>query len=80
MQFCVACICSESCGDNAVLDCSQPPEEDLQPILREEVEIAVVSLKKGKSAGVDNIPAELVQAGGGGGGGGGGVGWCDGAG
>ena len=40
------------------------PEEDLQPILREEVELAVVSLKKGKSAGVDNIPAELVQAGG----------------
>ena len=28
------------------------------------VEIAVASLKKGKSAGVDNIPAELVQAGG----------------
>ena len=27
-------------------------EEDLQPILREEVEIAVASLKKGKSAGV----------------------------
>ena len=51
---------------NAVLDCSQPPEEDLQPILIEEVEIAVASLKKGKSAGVDNIhvPAELVQAGG----------------
>ena len=41
------------------LDCSQPPE-DLQPILREEVEIAVASLKKGKSAGVNNIPAELV--------------------
>ena len=54
--------------DNAVLDCSQPPEEDLQPILREEVEIAVAALKKGKSAGVDNIPAELVQAGGGRGG------------
>ena len=53
-----------SCGDNAVLDCSQPPEEDLQTILREEVEIAVTSLKKGKSAGIDNIPAELVQAGG----------------
>ena len=43
---------------------ANPPEEDLQPILREEVEIAVASLKKGKSAGVDNIPAELVQAGG----------------
>ena len=40
------------------------PEEDLQPVFREEVEIAVASLKKGKSAGVDNIPAELVQAGG----------------
>ena len=33
-------------------------------ILREEVEIAVASLKKGKSAGVDNIPANLFQAGG----------------
>ena len=52
----------ESCGNNALLDCSQPPEEDLQPILREEAEIAVASLKRGKSAGVDNIPAELVQA------------------
>ena len=47
-----------------MLDCNQPPEEDLQPILREEVEIAVASLKRGKSSGVDNIPAELVQAGG----------------
>ena len=40
------------------------PEEDLQPIPHEEVETAVASLKKGKSAGVDTIPAELVQAGG----------------
>lgn len=31
-------------------------------ILREEVEAAVKYLKKGKSAGIDNIPAELVQA------------------
>ena len=54
----------ESCGDNAELDCSQPPEEDLQPIFREEVEIAVASMRKGKSAGVDNIPVEHVQAGG----------------
>ena len=29
----------ESCGDNTVLDCSQPPEEDLQQILREEVRL-----------------------------------------
>ena len=38
-------------------------EEDNFPILREEVEAAEKSLKKGKSAGVDNIPAELIQAG-----------------
>ena len=63
-EYCSELYNYERCGDNAVLDCSQPPEEDLQPILREEVEIAVASLKKGKSAGVDNIPAELVQAGG----------------
>ena len=49
----------ESCGDNAVLDCSQPPEEDLQPILREEVEIAVASLKNGKSR--KENPQKLTQ-------------------
>ena len=64
-EYCSELYNYESCGYNAVLDCSQPPEEDLQPILREEVEIAVASLKKRKSAGVDNIPAELVQARGG---------------
>ena len=37
---------------------------DYHRILRREVEAAIQSLKKGKSAGVDNIPAELVQAGG----------------
>ena len=63
-EYCSELYNYESCGDNALLDCSQPPEEDLQPILHEEVEIAAASLKKGKSAGVDNIPAELVQAGG----------------
>ena len=35
---------------------STPP-----PILREKVEAAVKALKIGKSAGVDNIPAELVN-------------------
>ena len=52
----------ESCGDNTVMDCSQPPEEDLQQILREENEIAVASLKLQKSAGIDNIQAEYFQA------------------
>ena len=63
-EYCSELYNYESCGDNAVLNCSQPPEEDLQPILREEIEIAVSSLKKGKSAGVENVPAEFVQAGG----------------
>ena len=39
------------------------------------MEAAVQLLKKGKSAGVDNIPAELVKAASGGGGGGGGGGF-----
>ena len=63
-EYCSELYNYESCGDNAVLDCSQPLEVHLQPILCEEVEIAVASLKKEKFAGVDNIPAELVQAGG----------------
>ena len=33
-------------------------------MLREEVEPAVKALKMGKLAGMDNIPTELVQAGG----------------
>ena len=51
-------------GDQIVRDCPQIPDEKYYPILREEVEAAVKALKMGKSAGVDNIPAELVQAGG----------------
>ena len=44
--------------------CPQTDTEDDHPILRKEVEAAIQSLKKGKSAGVDNTPAELIQAGG----------------
>ena len=51
-------------GDPSVLNCTQTDTGDDHPILRREVEAAVQSLKKGKSAGVNNIPAELVQAGG----------------
>ena len=63
-EYCSELYNYETCGDNAVLDCNQPLEEDLHSILREEVELAVASLKTEKSAGVDNIPTELVQAGG----------------
>ena len=62
-EYCSELYNYESCEDNTVLDCSQPQEEYLQPIFHEEAEIAVASLKKRKSSGVDNIPAELVQAG-----------------
>ena len=50
--------------DPSVLDCPQTDTEDDHPILYKEVEAAVQSLKKGKLAGVNNIPAELVHAGG----------------
>ena len=51
--------------DSSVLNCPKTDAEDDHPIFRKEVEAAVQSLKKGESAGVDNIPEELVQAGGG---------------
>ena len=50
-------------GDPSILNCTQTNTEDDHPILRREVEATVHSLKEGESAGVDNIPAELVQAG-----------------
>ena len=51
---------------NEIHQCWTVPRrtEDDHPILHNEVEAAPQSLKKGKSAIVDNIPAELVQAGG----------------
>ena len=51
-------------GDPLVLNCPQTHTQDDHPILLKEMEAAIQSLKKGKSAGVDKIPAELVQAGG----------------
>ena len=50
-------------GDSKVLDIPPPTNNDSYPILWEDVEAAVKSLKKGKSTWVDNIPSELVQAG-----------------
>ena len=63
-EYCSELYNHKRCGDNAVLDCSQLPEEDLQQIFCDVVKISVASMKSGKSAGVDNIPAELIQAGG----------------
>ena len=47
-----------------MLDVPPPANNDIYPTLRREVEAAVKSLKKDESAEVDNIPLELVQAGG----------------
>ena len=63
-EYCSDLYNHETQGDCAVLIGPQSTNQDNLPILREEVEAAVTSLKKRKSAGVDNIPAELVQAGG----------------
>ena len=63
-EYCSELYNYKANGDPSVLNCPQTDTEDNYPILRREVEAAVQSLKKGKSAGVDNIPAELVQAGG----------------
>ena len=62
-EYCTQLHNHESYCNNAVLDCNQPPEEDLQTILREEAEIGVAEMKRGKSTRVDNIPAEHFQAG-----------------
>ena len=61
-EYCTELYIHKADGDPSVLDCPQTDTEDDHPNLRKEVEAAVQSLKKGKSAGVDNIPAELVQA------------------
>ena len=61
-KYCTELYNYEANGDPSVLD--QTDTENDHPILREEVEAAVQSLEKGKSAGVVNIPAELAQAGG----------------
>ena len=51
-------------GDPSILTCQESSNDDDYPILREEVETAIRSLKNGKAAGVDNVPAELIKNGG----------------
>ena len=63
-EYCSELYNYKASGDPSVLNCPQTDTEDDHPILRREVEAAVQSSKKGKSAGVDNIPAERVKAGG----------------
>ena len=62
-EYCSELYNHKANGDPSVLNCTQTDTEDDHPILHREVEASVQSLKKGKSAGADNIPAEQVQAG-----------------
>ena len=63
-EYCSEMYNYRATGDQEILNVPPATNSDNHPILREEVEAAVKTLKKGKSAGVDNIPAEMVQAGG----------------
>ena len=63
-EYCSKLYNHKAKGDPEILKHPPVTNTDSHPILLEEVEAAVKSLKPGKSAGVDNIPAELLQAGG----------------
>ena len=51
-------------GNDNILKVPPATDTETYPILRKEVKTAVKALKKGKAAGVENIPGELIQAGG----------------
>ena len=63
-EYCSELYNHRTTGDPEILNVPPSSNTENDPILREEVEAAVKSLKKGKSAGADNVPGELVQAGG----------------
>ena len=63
-EYCSELYNHKAKGDPDVMKHPAVTNIDSHPILQEEVEAGVKSLKPGKSAGVDNIPAELLQAGG----------------
>ena len=63
-EYCSELYNYRATGDPDVLNVPPATNNANHPIIHEEVEAAVKSLKKGKSAGVDNIPAELLQQGG----------------
>ena len=60
-EYCYELYNHKVSGDPSVMDCPQTDTGDDHPILRKELEAAVKSLKKGKSAGVNNISKELVE-------------------
>ena len=63
-EYCSELYTHTTTGNPKVLDVPPTSNNNNYLILQEEIEAAVKSPKKGKSVGVDNIPLELVQAGG----------------
>ena len=63
-EYCLKLYNYRATGDSEVLNVPPATNNANHPILRVEVEAAVKSLNRRKSAGVDNIPAELLQQGG----------------
>ena len=63
-EYCTELYNHQTNGDPNVITGQESTNEDDHPILREEVEAAIRSLKNDKAAGVDNIPAELIKNGG----------------
>ena len=61
-EYCSELFKHRTTGDTEILNVPSSSNTESNPILHEEVEAAVKSLKKGKSAGVYNVPVELVQA------------------
>ena len=63
-EYCSELYNYRATGDPEVVNVPPATNSTNHPILGEKVEAALESLKKEKSAGVDNIPAELLQQGG----------------
>ena len=59
-EYCSELYTFQNKGDPSVLICQEPTEKGEFPIRRQEVESATKTLKCGKAAGVDNVPAELI--------------------
>ena len=62
-EYCADLYSHKVNGDPSILTCQDSSNDDDYPILKDEVRFAIKSLKSGKAAGTDNIPAELLKHG-----------------